>query len=84
MAKLISSPDSERNYEAIDDDEGILFPKPKSADKRKDAPKEKDDLVELRNSNLAQFFGAGGPIAAQLPGYELRSSQLEMQRRAPQ
>lgn len=78
MAKLISSPDSERNYEAIDDDEGILFPKPKPADKRKDAPKEKDDLVELRNSNLAQFFGAGGPIAAQLPGYELRSSQLEM------
>ena len=33
---------------------------------------------ELDACDLAEFFGASGPLAQHLEGYELRPSQLEM------
>src|SRR3954462_1343647 len=40
-----------------------------------DTPIEASELVE---TDLAEFFGAHGPIAEALDGYELRPSQLDM------
>ncbi|MFN8440759.1 MAG: ATP-dependent DNA helicase [Caldilineaceae bacterium] len=78
MSKLSPASDAELVYEPIEEEGGILFPKPKSSDSRKEAEKHKDDLAELRNCNLADFFGSSGPLAKLLAGYELRPSQLEM------
>lgn len=36
------------------------------------------DMPELDSCDLAEFFGAGGPLAQHLEGYELRPSQFEM------
>lgn len=35
-------------------------------------------MPELEACDLAEFFGAGGPLARRLDGYELRPSQLQM------
>jgi ATP-dependent DNA helicase DinG len=37
-----------------------------------------DESSPLHDVNLTEFFGNKGPLASQLPGYELRASQLEM------
>lgn len=36
------------------------------------------DAIDLDLTDLAHFFGPDGPLAAALPGYELRPSQVEM------
>lgn len=38
----------------------------------------KDEMKELLAYDLSKFFGLSGPMAQQLPGYELRPSQLAM------
>ncbi|MBP7964893.1 MAG: ATP-dependent DNA helicase [Caldilineaceae bacterium] len=41
-------------------------------------PRPKDGPDPLEAVDLAHFFGPDGPLAATLPGYELRASQLQM------
>ncbi|HRW50058.1 MAG TPA: ATP-dependent DNA helicase [Caldilinea sp.] len=47
------------------------------AEAHRSAP-EKPEMIALSATDLAEFFGAGGPLAKALDGYELRQSQLEM------
>lgn len=48
------------------------------AENAEQTPDTQDEMGELLACNLAKFFGAEGPLAQQLSGYELRPSQLEM------
>ena len=48
------------------------------AESTEQTPDAQEEMGELLACNLAKFFGAEGPLAHQLSGYELRPSQLEM------
>lgn len=48
------------------------------AENAEQTPDAQEEMGELLACNLVKFFGAEGPLAQQLAGYELRPSQLEM------
>ena len=83
MARKRPAPESARTdddlvYVPVDD------PPPPFADDDEWLPESRPaapappEMSALTATDLAEFFGAGGPLAKALDGYELRQSQLEM------
>ncbi len=65
-------------YDPIDEGGELLFDDEEEHYPAAFPKKTRDELADLRACDLTQFFGATGPLASQLDGYELRPSQLQM------
>ncbi len=65
-------------YVPIDDPSSLFADEDNGSSEQHRAALEAPEMSALATTNLADFFGATGPLARALDGYELRQSQLDM------